>query len=249
QTGRLFRNGQEYPHYGSMMSCVRGQRKIGAPPFVVVPGPIDSTGVSVSHWQTAGYLGSRHEPNYSSTLNLSRERTCTKARLVNNRFGESCLTARNLIERGTRFVTVNMFDTVFGNITWDCHADGGSLATTLNDYAETLCPMFDRAYSALLEDLHSGGLLDTTLVVAMGEFGRTPQINPRGGRDHWTGCSSVLFAGAGIRGGQVVGASDRIGAEPKDRPTQPSDIAATVYQGLGVDPASLVAGPSGERIP
>ena len=88
---------------------------------------------------------------------------------------------------------------------------------TLDDYKETLCPMFDRAYSALLEDLRQRGLLETTLVVAMGEFGRTPHINPRGGRDHWPSCWSVLFAGSGVRGGQVIGESDSIGAEPKDK--------------------------------
>ncbi len=111
-----------------------------------------------------------------------------------------------------------MFDTVFNEITWDSHADGGSLAVRLDDYKETLCPMFDLAYTALLDDLKQRGMLDTTLVLAMGEFGRTPQLNPRGGRDHWPGVWSVLFAGAGVRGGQVVGASDRIGGEPKDRP-------------------------------
>ena len=128
-----------------------------------------------------------------------------------------------------------MFDTVFNKVTWDCHADGGSLAASLNDYKETFCPMFDRAYTALLEDLQQRGMLDTTLVVAMGEFGRTPQLNPRGGRDHWPGVWSMLFAGAGVRGGQVIGSSDRIGAEPKDRPVTPAEVAATVYRGMGVD--------------
>ena len=114
------------------------------------------------------------------------------------------LYARQLVEAGTRLVTVNMFGTVFGNTTWDCHADGGALGSTLEDYRDTLCPTFDMAYSALLDDLHRRGMLANTLVLAMGEFGRTPLINPRGGRDHWTGCWSVLFAGAGIRAGQAV---------------------------------------------
>src|SRR5205085_12081184 len=107
-----------------------------------------------------------------------------------------------------RFITVNMFDTVFNKTTWDCHADGGSLATTLADYRDTLCPIFDTAYTALIEDLEQRGMLDTALVVAMGEFGRTPQINPRGGRDHWSCCWLVLFPGGGVRGGQVTGNSD-----------------------------------------
>jgi len=147
-----------------------------------------------------------------------------------------------------RFVTVNMFDTVFNKTTWDCHADGGSLATTLSDYRDTLCPMFDVAYSALLEDLEQRGMLDTTLVLAMGEFGRTPVLNPRGGRDHWPGCWSVLFAGAGIRGGQVIGASDAWGGEPKDRPVTPAEIAATVYAALGLDPRQRIPGPDGQLV-
>ena len=147
-----------------------------------------------------------------------------------------------------RFVTVNMFDTVFNEITWDCHADGGSLAVTLHDYRTTLCPMFDRAYTALLEDLRQRGLLDTTLVVAMGEFGRTPQLNARGGRDHWPGVWSVLFAGGRVRGGQVVGASDRHGAEPRDRPVSPAEIAATVYKGVGVDLGTRLPAPENRQL-
>jgi uncharacterized protein (DUF1501 family) len=159
------------------------------------------------------------------------------------------LLARRLVESGVRFVTVNMFDTVFNRITWDCHADGGALGTTLNDYADTVCPMFDLAYAALLEDLRDSGRLSNTLVLAMGEFGRTPKINPRGGRDHWTGVWSVLFAGAGIRGGRVIGASDAWGAEVRDRPVTPAEIAATVYRAMGI-PANLrIPGPNGETVP
>jgi uncharacterized protein (DUF1501 family) len=141
-----------------------------------------------------------------------------------------------------------MFATVFGNITWDCHADGNSLASTLGDYRDTLCPTFDMAYSALLDDLHQRGLLASTLVVAVGEFGRTPLLNPRGGRDHWTGCWSALIAGAGIRGGQVVGASDRWASEPKDRPVEPANIAATVYRTLGLNPRAEMPGPDGRAL-
>ena len=244
QTGRLFRAGQEYPHYGSVLSHLRGRTAEGTPPFVVLPAPIGNTGVRVSHGQGAGYLGAAHEPSF-----LSAESSDHHSRYGKNSFGQNCLLARRLVERGVRLVTVNMFDTVFNEITWDCHADGGSLATTLNDYKTTLCPMFDLAYSALLEDLQQRGLLDTTLVVALGEFGRTPQLNPRGGRDHWPGVWSVLFAGAGVQGGQVIGSSDRTGAEPKDRPVTPAEIAATVYRGLGIDPALCLPGPDGRPLP
>ena len=86
-------------------------------------------------------------------------------------------------------------------------------------------------------------MLDNTLVVAMGEFGRTPQLNPRGGRDHWPGVWSILFAGAKVKGGQVIGASDKQGANPKDRPITPPEVAASIYQGLGIDLDSRLPGP------
>ncbi len=243
QTGRLFRHGQEYPHYGAVLSLLKQGRK---PAFAVVPGPIESTGVNVSHGQTAAWLGDAHQARFVSNGD-GNERALE--RYGRTDFGESCLKARQLVESGTRLVTVNMFGTVFGNVTWDAHADGGSLATTLSDYRDTLCPTFDLAYSALLDDLHQRGLLGNTLVVAMGEFGRTPLLNPRGGRDHWTGCWSVLFAGAGIRGGQVVGASDRWAAEPKDRPVEPANIAATIYHALGLNPRMEMVGPNGKPMP
>ncbi len=109
--------------------------------------------------------------------------------------------------------------------------------------------MFEVAYTGLLEDLKQRGLLDTTLVVAMGEFGRTPQLNPRGGRDHWPGCWSILFAGAGVRGGQVIGSSDKTGAEPKDHPVTPDQVAASVYNGLGIDLNTRLPGPEGRPMP
>jgi uncharacterized protein (DUF1501 family) len=109
--------------------------------------------------------------------------------------------------------------------------------------------MFDAAYTALIDDLYQRGLLDTTLVIAMGEFGRTYKLNSRGGRDHWPGVWSVLFAGGGVRGGQVIGASDKNGAEPVDRPVHPSEIAATVYNAFGIDPATRIPSLSGEGTP
>ena len=247
QTGHLFRAEQEYPHFGVVVSRLRGQRRNGAPPFVILPGPIGNTGVSISHGQGAGSLGSRYEPVMLNTdcrlqiadcrlnFNPVREKDEVKAHYGRNPFGQSCLRARHLIERGVRFVTVNMFDTVFNKATWDCHAAGGSLNTTLRDYQNAVCPMFDMAYSALLHDLHQRGLLDTTMVLAMGEFGRTPRLNATGGRDHWPGVWSILFAGGKVRGGQVIGASDRLGAEPSDRPISPAQVAASVYHGLGID--------------
>ena len=182
-------------------------------------------------------------------VDLTRENDDLRRQYGMNTFGQSCLLARRLIEQGARLVTVNMFDTVFNQITWDCHADGASLPTTLEDYRATLCPMFDWAYTALLEDLSQRGLLKQTLVVAMGEFGRTPQLNPRGGRDHWPGVWSILFAGAGVRGGQIIGSSDALGGEPKDRPISPQEVAASIYHGLGIDPKTHLSGPANQSLP
>ena len=252
QTGHLFRAEQEYPHYGAVVSQQRGSRRNGVPPFVILPGPIGNTGVSISHGQGAGPLGKRHEavlPNADGSRNgpicnlqsaiCNREKDDVQTRYGRNSFGQSCLFARRLIEHGVRFVTVNMFDTVFNKVTWDCHAAGGCLFSTLRDYKDTVCPMFDTAYTALLDDLHQRGLLQSTMVLAMGEFGRTPRLNASGGRDHWPGVWSILFAGGQVRGGQAIGASDRLGAEPRDRPVNPAQVAASVYHGLGIDRSGL----------
>lgn len=156
-----------------------------------------------------------------------------------NTFGQSCLLARRLVESGVRLVTVNMFDTVFNRITWDCH--GSAPFSTLNDYAADLLPTLDRALSALLDDLHNRGLLESTLVVATGEFGRTPRLNAAGGRDHWPGVWSAVLAGGGVQGGQVIGASDAHAAAPANRPVTPQDLLATMYRSLGISPRAELA--------
>ncbi len=188
-------------------------------------------------------------PRAKKALDIAAERDELRRRYGLNTFGQSCLLARRLVEHGVRLVTVNMFDTVFNRVTWDCHADGGGLDTTLDDYKTTLCPMLDLAYTALLDDLQGRGLLQNTLVVAMGEFGRTPRINRRGGRDHWPGVWSILFAGGKVQGGQVIGASDPHGTEPADRPVTPAQVAASIYHALGVDPAFQLTGPEGKPQP
>ena len=108
--------------------------------------------------------------------------------------------------------------------------------------------MFDQAYTALISDLDSRGLLEDTLVVAMGEFGRTYKVNSRGGRDHWTQVWSVLFAGGGVQGGQVIGASDKNAAAPKDRPIHPSEIAASIYHAIGINPSAQLPGPEQKAV-
>ncbi len=163
-------------------------------------------------------------------------------------FGRSCLAARRLVEQGVRFVTVNMFDTLAERVTWDCHANRSWAPATLADYRNVLCPDFDRVLSTLLDDLEQRGLLKETLVVAAGEFGRTPRINDQGGRDHWPGVWSVLLAGGGIAGGQVLGASDGRGMFPAERPVTPAELAATMLHVLGIDLTTRLKLPQGAEI-
>ncbi len=180
-----------------------------------------------------------------AAFDLSQETDALKERYGRNRFGMSCLLARRLVEAGVRFVTVNMFETVFTEVTWDIH--GSPPFHPIEAYWQ-LGPMFDNAYASLLEDLSQRGLLDSTMVVAMGEFGRTPQINTGGGRDHWPQCWSLALAGGGVKGGQVIGSSDEIGAYPKDRPIMVGQVAATILSNLGIDVAKELPGPQGRPI-
>jgi hypothetical protein len=154
--------------------------------------------------------------------------------------GQCLLLARRLIEAGVRIVTV--CTGVRFDQTWDTHRQHFPLLK------RSILPMFDRAFSAFLEDMHARGLLDETLVVAMGEFGRTPRVGQitsdagadKNGRDHWPYCYTVMFAGAGVQGGSVYGASDKFGAYPLRDPVRPADVAATVYQLMGVSTETIL---------
>lgn len=181
-----------------------------------------------------------------AAFDLTQESGDTRRRYGENRFGQSCLLAKRLISAGVRFVTVNMFETVFDEITWDIH--GSSPFSPIECYSDLVGPMFDNAYSSLLEDLTATGELDNTLIVATGEFGRTPKVNPAGGRDHWPQCWSMLMAGGGVQGGQAVGESDDYAAAPKSRPINPAETAATVYKALGIDLETELPGPQGRPI-
>jgi Protein of unknown function (DUF1501) len=178
---------------------------------------------------------------------LDREPVKVRDRYGRTRFGQSCLLARRLIERGVRFVTVNMFETVFDEITWDIH--GSRPFTDVQEMARLVAPNFDQAFSALLEDLEARGLFSTTMVTALGEFGRTPKINPAGGRDHHPGVWTILMGGGPIQGGRVVGESDELGYAPKTRPVTPGEVAATLYRGLGLDPHKELPGPQNRPLP
>jgi hypothetical protein len=186
-------------------------------------------------------------PAGRSAFDLGQESDRVRERYGRYRGGQSCLLARRLVEAGVPFVTVFFNHRIRGQdhtpgITesygWDTHND---IFEAMRDH---LLPPFDHSFSALLEDLHQRGLLDSTLVVCLGEFGRAPRValeaNFAGaspGRKHWAACYSAVLAGAGVRGGQVYGSSDRIAAYPSDRPVAPGDVAATMFAALGIDPA------------
>ena len=265
QTGRLCRAGQEAPHFGSVVALSSGARR-GQPASIVIPGPIQSTGIDIPHGQGSGWLGTDYAPfvlgadpaapDFDATtafvrstasmgesarsvcgenpFNVAAEPEAVRDLYGRTTFGQSCLLARRLVEAGTRVVTVNMFESVFNQVTWDCH--GGAPFSTLDDYARILLPDFDRAFAALIDDLDRRGRrwIKRSWSPQAGPA-RTPRINSSGGRDHWPGVWSVAFAGGGIRAGQVIGASDREAAYPADRPVTPQYILASIYQSLGID--------------
>jgi len=180
-------------------------------------------------------------------FDLTREPEKVRERYGLTRFGQCCLLARRLVEAGVRFVTINTFITVFDEITWDIH--GSKPFTSIQGMRDIVAPMYDQGYSALIEDLVQRGMLDRTLVCNLAEFGRTPKVNPAGGRDHWPQCWTVYFAGGGVKGGRVIGKSDEIGAYPVERPVNPAEIVATIYQSLGLDLTTELPGPSGRPFP
>ena len=180
-------------------------------------------------------------------FDLTKEPQAVRDRYGMTRFGQSCLLARRLVEAGVRFVTINTFITVFDEITWDVH--GSKPFTSITGMKDIVCPMYDQGYSALIEDLDKRGMLPKTMVCNLAEFGRTPRINPAGGRDHWPQCWSIYFAGGGVQGGRTVGRSDDKGAYPVERPVSPADVVATIYKSLGVDPHTELPGPQGRPFP
>lgn len=167
---------------------------------------------------------------FREAFDMDRETPETRDRYGRHAFGQSLLLARRLVEAGMPIVQANM-----GSMNnWDTHGDNfGQLKTRL-------LPPLDQGLSALISDLDERGLLKETLVVAVGEFGRTPQINGTAGRDHWSGVFSAVFAGAGVRGGQAIGASDAHAAYPATRGWYPADLGATIYTALGIDPGSTI---------
>jgi uncharacterized protein DUF1501 len=161
-------------------------------------------------------------PAAKAAFDLSREPDKLRDSYGRTTFGQSCLLARRLVEAGVPFTTIQ-----FGG--WDHH-------TVLFKSLKDKMPQFDQGFAGLIADLHTRGLLESTLVIAAGEFGRTPKINKDGGRDHWASAMSIVVAGGGVPGGQVIGATDKEGNAPSDRPLKPEDLAVTLYTKLGINP-------------
>jgi hypothetical protein len=184
-----------------------------------------------------------HSDASRHAFELETELPALREQYGRHKFGQSVLLARRLVEAGVRLVQVNWpregKDEVKGSPLWDTHKNNAGRVR------DVLCPQFDRTFATLIADLQSRGLLDETLVVVMGEFGRSPKINADGGRDHWGSCFSIALAGAGIEGGQIIGASDRLGAFPAERPITPPDLAATIFHLLGIDPSGEFMDPIG----
>ena len=205
---------------------------------------------SADHWEqlaSAGALSKRYDRALSlltsatarRAFDIETESAESRDRYGRTPFGQGCLLARRLVEAGVPLVTVNWErDDAY----WDTHKNN------FIDLKQKLLPNFDRGFSALLDDLFARGLLDETLVVALGEFGRTPKVNKAAGRDHWAPCNSVVLAGAGFGGGKVWGGSDREAAYPAFDAVTPEDLAATIFHLLGVDPKLVVRDPAGRPI-
>ena len=179
-----------------------------------------------------------------AAFDLTKESPKIRTRYGPRTIGQSTLLARRLVEAGVPFVTVNYPG-------WDTHADAYTRLKEGYTGAKEpvgLIPSLDLALSALLDDLTDRGRLEETLVVVMGEFGRTPKVSTAGGRDHWPRVFCVLLAGGGVSGGQVIGSSDATGESPKDRPVTPADLAATIYTLLGIDPLSTLTTSDGRPV-
>jgi hypothetical protein len=198
-------------------------------------------------------------PQVRQVLDLEQEPASLRDRYGRNEYGQSFLMARRLVEHGVRMV--NVFWTFFDakgcqfNL-WDCHGVASDTCGVdgqlrgRDQFTHQYCtPAFDKCFSALLEDLEQRGLLEETLVVVSGEFGRTPQINATAGRDHWAHCYTQLLAGGGIRGGQVYGASDDRGAYVKDLPVTPDDFTATILYAFGLTPERSIHDPLNRPVP
>lgn len=173
-------------------------------------------------------------PKAQASFDLTREEEKLRDEYGRTEFGQSCLMARRLVENGVRFVTVSYSG-------WDHHKK-------IFESLDKKLPDFDKGFAALLRDLDQRGLLSETLVLCMGEFGRSPKVNKDAGRDHWGRAASLIFAGAGVQRGQIIGATDKNGAFVTERPVRPADVCWTVYDALGIDPTKDLHTPEGRPV-
>jgi len=235
-TGRRFEAGKEWPWIGSVAEHLTSTGEFDPFRTAILPFGQPDFGMAKAGdcfggmWLRNCYPGVTSWDDDDATL------------------AECCEFAARSAYSGVKFITINPYDTVFNRMTWDCHADGGALRTTLDDYRNHLAPEFDDSYTFLLDSLMLNGLLDSTLVVAVGEFGRTPRVNRNGGRDHWAKCWTAIVAGGGVQGGRVIGESDAIGSEPKNRPVSCQELVATIYHALGFTSTTTMPGPDGKPV-
>lgn len=238
-TGLDFGPASVCPHSSAVVAHLAADRSLTdrATAAAILP-LLGDTGAGDLHGQSAGWLGAAYEPRLLDEPCVSdevhQEPAATRARYGEHPIGVRLLAARRLLERGFGSVTVNHFSTLFAGPTWDMHARGGRGHTTSRDYRDAIAPQFDQAFSALILDLEARGLLDETVVAVVSEMGRTPRLNPRGGRDHYTRAWTNLLAGGPVRGGQVIGATDRTGASITDRPVHPAEFLASFYHAQGI---------------
>jgi len=187
-------------------------------------------------------LAMLHSSKLRDAFNLSAESETVREAYGRTSYGQGCLLARRLVEAGTKFVTVYFSDRIGGQSTteggWDTHGFNNTRMFPIIEKYHL--PITEQTLPTLLTDLDQRGLLDTTLVIWMGEFGRTPRLNDNASRDHWPQCYTALLAGGGVKRGFVYGASDKTGAYPAENPVRPDDLAATLYYLLGIDPQTEV---------
>ena len=233
QTGKLAVDGSEPANWSALLAA---KKTSGSGKAWLVPGPLRNTGVMVSHGQSAGPLGATWQPALLPPAMIDEaDWSQARHRFGDAPFGRACFQALRLIEREPAFLTINMYDTVFDQPTWDCHADGGSLRTTLGDLGRLVAPVFDTAFAALVESLLERGLWRETLLVVTGEFGRTPRLNRRGGRDHWPHVWTGIVAGGVVPGGAVIGRSDEHGAYPQEDPVPAAALPAFMAAAAGCE--------------
>jgi hypothetical protein len=209
---------------GHLFSVVRGVHLNAAPLHDVATNVVLTGQLGEGKRSIADEFGASHRPSL-----FPGEPQCIRESYGLHSVGERFLSARQAIENGARFVMVEPF----ARDSWDIH--GAAPYRTMDDFGTRLAPQYDQAASALIADLAERGLLETTLVVALSEFGRTPRLNADGGRDHWGDCWSIYFAGGGVQGGRAVGASDAFGSAPQDKGYTPQEVLATIRHAIGGD--------------